>query len=62
MLALFGQSHAKDGVDLDFPQSIAAVTCCDRAMSQFDRDGNDFRGSFHVNLCMGEIGFCEHYL
>ena len=33
MLALFWQSHAKGGVDLDFPQSIAAVTCCDRAVS-----------------------------
>ena len=26
MMALFGQSHAKGGVDLDFPQSIVAVT------------------------------------
>ena len=32
-LALFGQSHAKGGVELDFPQSIAAVTCCDRAVT-----------------------------
>ena len=44
MLALFGQSYAKGGLDLGFPQSSAAVTCydravslCDRAMSQFDR-------------------------
>ena len=37
MLALFWQSYAKGGVDLDFPQSIAAATCCDRAVSQFDR-------------------------
>ena len=35
MLALFGQSYAKDGVDLGFPQSSAAVTCYDRAVSQF---------------------------
>ena len=37
MLALFGQSYAKGGVDLGFPQSSAAVTCYDRAVSQCDR-------------------------
>ena len=55
MLALFGQSYAKGGLYLGFPQSSAAVTCydravseCDRAMSQFDRavsTGRGFRGS-----------------
>ena len=61
---MFGQSYAKGGLDLGFPQSSAAVTCydravseCDRAMSQFDRavsTGRGFRGSFHVNLCRDE--------
>ena len=37
MLALVWQSHAKGRVDLDFPQSSAFVTRCDRAVSQFDR-------------------------
>ena len=37
MLALFGQSYAKGGVDLDFPQSSDAVTCYDSDVSQFDR-------------------------
>ena len=37
MLALFGQSYAKGGVDLGFPQSSAAVTCYDRAVSRCDR-------------------------
>ena len=37
MLALFGQSYAKGGVDLGFPQSSAAVTCCDRAVTCCDR-------------------------
>ena len=67
MLALFGQSYAKGGLDLGFPQSSAAVTCydravslCDRAMSPFDRavsTGRGFRGSFHVNLCRDERDF-----
>ena len=57
MLALFGQSYAKGGVDFDFPQSSAAVTCYDRAVSQCDRAvsiGRGFIGSFHVNLCRDE--------
>ena len=42
ILALFRKSHAKGGVDFDFPQSIAAccdraVTCCDRAVTCCDR-------------------------
>ena len=37
ILALFGQSYAKGGLDLGFPQSSAAVTCYDRAVSQCDR-------------------------
>ena len=37
MLALFGQSYAKGGLDLGFPQSSAAVTCYDRAVSPCDR-------------------------
>ena len=71
MLALFGQSYAKGGVDLYFPQSSAAVTCydravswCDRAMSQFDRavsTGRGFRGSFHVNLCRDERDFRDRF-
>ena len=71
MLALFGQSYAKGGLDLGFPQSSAAVTCydravslCDRAMSQFDRavsTGRGFRGSFHVNLCIDEKDFRERF-
>ena len=54
MLALFGQSYAIGGVDLGFPQSSAAVTCYDRAVSQCDRAvsvGRGARGSFHVNFC-----------
>ena len=71
MLALFGQSYAKGGVDLGFPQSSAAVTCydravslCDRAMSPFDRavsTGRGFRGSFHVNLCRDERDFRDRF-
>ena len=71
MLALFGQSYAKGGVDLGFPQSSAAVTCydravsrCDRAMSQFDSTvstGRGFRGSFHVNLCRDEKDFRDRF-
>ena len=71
MLALFGQSYAKGGVDLGFPQSSAAVTCydravslCDRAMSLFDRavsTGRRFRGSFHVNLCRDERDFTDRF-
>ena len=60
MLALFGQSSAKGGVDLGFPQSSAAVTCYDRAVSLGDRavsTGRGFRGSFYVNLCRDEGGF-----
>ena len=36
MLALFWQSHAKGGVDFNFPQSGVAVSY-DRGVSQFDR-------------------------
>ena len=71
MLALFGQSYAKGGLDLGFPQSSAAVTCydravslCDRAMSQFDRavsTGRGFIGSFHVNLCRDEKDFRDRF-
>ena len=71
MLALFGQSYAKGGVDLGFPQGSAAVTCydravrqCDRAVSQFDRavsTGRGFRGSFHVNLCRDERDFRDRF-
>ena len=71
MLALFGQSYAKGGLDLGFPQSSAAVTCydravslCDRAMSPFDRavsNGRGFRGSFHVNLCRDERDFRDRF-
>ena len=71
MLALFGQSYAKGGLDLGFPQSSAAVTCydravseCDRAMSQFDRavsTGRGFRGSFHVNLYRDERDFRDRF-
>ena len=43
MLALFWQSHATGGVDLDFPQSSVAVTCCDRVVSQFDRARGGYR-------------------
>ena len=57
MLALFGQSYAKGGVDLDFPQSSAAVTCYDRAVSI----GRGFRGSFHVNLCRDERDFRDRF-
>ena len=42
MLALFGQSYAKGGVDLDFPQSSDAVTCYDSDVSQFDRAVSQF--------------------
>ena len=71
MLALFGQSYAKGGLDLGFPQSSAAVTCydravslCDRAMSPFDRavsTGRGFRGSFHVNMCRDERDFRDRF-
>ena len=67
MLALFGQSYAKGGLDLGFPQSSAAVTCCDRAVSQFDRavsfglNETGFRGSFHVNLCRHERDFRDRF-
>ena len=71
MLASFGQSYAKGGVDLGFPQSSAAVTCydravsqCDRAVSQFDiavSIGTGFRGSFHVNLCKDERDFRDRF-
>ena len=71
MLALFGQSYAKGGLDLGFPQSSAAVTCydravslCDRAMSPFYRavsTGRGFRGSFHVNLCRDERDFRDRF-
>ena len=64
MLALFGQSYAKGGLDLGFPQSSDAVTCYDSDVSQFDRAvsqcdravsiGRGFIGSFHVNLCRDE--------
>ena len=42
MLALFGQSYAKGGVDLDFPQSSDAVTCHDSDVSQLDRAVSQF--------------------
>ena len=64
MLALFVQSYAKGGVDLGFPQSSAAVTCYDRAVSQYDRTvsiGRGFRGSFHVNLCRDERDFGDRF-
>ena len=71
MLALFGQSYAKGGLDLGFPQSSAAVTyydravsLCDTAMSPFDRavsTGRGFRGSFHVNLCRDESDFRDRF-
>ena len=64
MLALFGQSYAKGGVELGFPQSSAAVTCYDRAVSQCDRAvsiGRGFRGSFHVNLCRDERDFRDRF-
>ena len=56
MFALFWQSYgyAKGGVDLHFPQSSAAVTCCGRAVS-IGRDERGFRGSFHVNLCILQV-------
>ena len=71
ILALFGQSYAKGGVDLDFPQSSDAVTCYDSDVSQFDRAvsqcdravsiGRGFRGSFHVNLCRDERDFRDRF-
>ena len=71
MLALFRQSYAKGGVDLDFPQSSDAVTCYDSDVSQFDRavsqcdravsTGREFRGSFHVNLCRDERDFRDRF-
>ena len=58
-------------MDLGFPQSSAAVTCydravsrCDRAMSQFDiavSTGRGFRGSFHVHLCSDERDFKDRF-
>ena len=71
MLALFGQSYAKGGVDLDFPQSSDAVTCYDSDVSQFDRavsqcdravsTGRAFRGSFYVNMCRDERDFRDRF-
>ena len=42
MLALIWRSHAKGGMDFSFPQSSAAVTCCDRAVSCCDRAVSQF--------------------
>ena len=51
-------------MDLDFPQSSAAVTCFDRAVSPCDRAvsiGRGFIGSFHVNLCRDERDFRDRF-